>query len=217
MFAIIRGWRPVKTQYQPAEHLPAVFAEKSFANRMATANAISEQIWREQQLVSTRMTWNFSFQGFLALLFVYAGSNLEDLEKFLIQVILGIVGMLVTRSIWLAVEAAQAQSSRLKEHWISIFCDAPPAPSENLHCDIRSGAFPQPFSPPAGSRKGRGASTMICMILLCMWSALCLTSGGLALRDHLLSGKPAAASMKSHVGEPDVTRNSGDLTAPDAR
>lgn len=36
-------------------------AEVHFANRIELANAIAEQIWREQQLVSNRMQWNFTF------------------------------------------------------------------------------------------------------------------------------------------------------------
>ena len=175
-----RRWRLFrrsdKRDLGPETHQPAIFADASFANRMATANAIAEQIWREQQLVSTRMTWNFSFQAFLTALYVFSGSDLEGWQMLAIQLTLGLVGMSVAFSIWQAVLAAQAQSSRLKAHWTAEFCATPSAVSPDTGCNVQSGPFPQPFSMSSGSRKGRGASNWICGIIMGMWTVLCIIS-----------------------------------------
>jgi hypothetical protein len=145
-------------------------AEVHFANRIEVANAITEQIWREQQLVSNRMQWNFTFQAFLAGIYVFAGSNLDGWEEFLVQIVLAVVGLAVACFCLFGVIAAQKQSTRLKTHWANEFCKKPPKdPGE---CDITRGAFPQPFSKTEGSRRGRYASRGVCGALMGMWGAM---------------------------------------------
>ena len=141
--------------------------EDNFTNRMAVANAIAEQIWREQQLVSTRMTWNFTFQTFLAGIYVYAGANLAGAASISVQCTLALIGFLVTLFSLFGVVAAQKQSDRLKRHWVHEFCrsrDTKPG-----DCDISRGCFPQPFSTTKGSKTGRYASRGICALLMLMW------------------------------------------------
>lgn len=156
----------------PPEHKPKAIRAGAFADRMATANAIADQIWREQELVSTRMTWNFNFQTFLVGLFVFAGSSLDGGVRLATQTVIGGAGLLVIYSIYRAVRAAQEQSTRLKRHWINEFCKDWREITEPGTCNVVSGPFPQPFSMKHGSSKGRSASIHICVILGCMW--LCL-------------------------------------------
>ena len=141
-----------------------------YANRLQLFNAIAEQIWREQQLVSTRMRWNFTFQGFLAGIYVFASSNLDDLPRFLIQLVLSSVGFAVTVLSLFGVRAAQRQSTRLKEHWLVEF--HPDPPHDPGDCNIQGGAFPQPFSSSSGSISGRSSSIGVCYALMVMWVAM---------------------------------------------
>lgn len=143
-----------------------------YGERIQLFNAIAEQIWREQQLVSTRMQWNFTFQAFLAGIYVFAGSNLDDLARLSVQVILSVAGFLVALFCLWGVKAAQEQSTRLKKHWAFEFHKAPP--DEVGDCAIGQGAFPQPFSTSKGSRRGRFASRGVCRVLMGMWGAMLL-------------------------------------------
>ena len=143
---------------------------KDYTNRLQLFNVIAEQIWREQQLVSTRMQWNFTFQAFLAGIYVFAGSNLDDLPRFLVQMVLSLVGLAVTVLSLFGVRAAQRQSTRLKEHWLVEFHPDPPHYAGD--CNIQGGAFPQPFSSTSGSIWGRSSSIGVCFALIVMWAAM---------------------------------------------
>src|SRR5690349_9625059 len=118
--------------------------EGDYGNRIQLFNAIAEQIWREQQLVSNRMQWNFTFQAFLAGIYVFAVSDIEHWAQLGIPLVLSGVGFCVSWFCLSGVEAAQNQSTRLKEHWANEF--HPSRPNDVGDCDIRHGAFPQPFS-----------------------------------------------------------------------
>lgn len=149
--------------------------EHDFPNRIQIANAIAEQIWREQHLVSNRMQWNFTFQGFLGVIYVFAGANLDGWDKTLVQSALSILGFIVALFCLFGVMAAQKQSDRLKRHWTNEFCKV--APSELKKpgdCDITKGAFPQPFSRSKGSKRGRLASRGVCYALMGTWASLLL-------------------------------------------
>jgi len=149
----------------------ALADEPDYANRVGLYNAIAEQIWREQQLVSTRMQWNFTFQAFLAGIYVYAGSELDPWQGMLVQGVLCTTGFFVSLFCLLGVLAAQKQSSRLKEHWVAEF-HPHPHPMDAGDCDIKRGAFPQPFSSKSGSSRGRFASRGVCYALMFMWVML---------------------------------------------
>lgn len=144
--------------------------EKEFGSRLQLANSIAEQIWREQQLVSTRMQWNFTFQAFLAAIYVFAGSNLKNFEQLSVQIALAVVGFTVSLFCFWGIIAAQSQSTRLKKHWANEFCRSPP--DDPGLCQITRGAFPQPFSDTQNSRRGRYASRGVCIALMIMWFAL---------------------------------------------
>lgn len=142
-----------------------------FDERMAVHTALSEQIWREQNLVSVRMTWNLTFQGMLVAIYVFAGSQLEGRTSSIVQAILGLSGLAVGWAVFRGVAAAQDQSGRLKAHWVNEFG------REGMtvdNCDIKDGPFPQPFSPKGLSQQGRGASRGICYILIGLWVVLTL-------------------------------------------
>ncbi|ATQ43558.1 hypothetical protein [Caulobacter mirabilis] len=142
-----------------------------FEDRMAMHTAISEQIWREQNLVSQRMTWNFTFQGMLVAIYVFAGSSLDGRAGSAVQLVLGGAGILVCLAVLFSVVAAQNQSTRLKAHWVRAFC----APGTKVDdCDLQTGPFPQPFSPKTYSGWGRWASRGICIILCGLWVVLVL-------------------------------------------
>lgn len=145
--------------------------EKEYGDRIQLFNAIAEQIWREQQLVSTRMQWNFTFQGFLAGIYVFAGSSLDDVPRSLVQGVLSASGFLVALFCMFGVMAAQRQSTRLKRHWVTEFHQVP-RPADPGKSDIRRGAFPQPFSTSRGSISGRFASLGVCGVLMAMWLAM---------------------------------------------
>lgn len=144
--------------------------EPHFSNRLQVANSISEQIWREQTLVSTRMQWNFTFQAFLAGIYVFAGSSLDGWTKVLVQTVLALEGLCVSLFCLLGAIAAQRQSTRLKIHWMNEFHPMPPKdPGE---CNIVRGAYPQPFSDSKGSKIGRFASRGVCIAIMAMWLAM---------------------------------------------
>lgn len=171
--------------------------EIHFANRIQVANAIAEQIWREQQLVSNRMQWNFTFQAFLAGIYVFAGSNLSGPEEALVQSVLSVVGFVVTLFCLFGVIAAQNQSTRLKKHWMNEFCKNPP--KDPGDCDIMQGAFPQPFSKRGGSNRGRYTSRGVCWALMSMWGAMLLTT---ILVNFVLPRSAPSAKLACTVGVP---------------
>ncbi len=157
-----------------------------FTNRIQLANAIAEQIWREQQLVSNRMGWNMSAQTFLAAIYVFAGSQLHGGEELLVQFVLSMFGFVVALFTMFGVLAAQAQSTRLKRHWIREFHPDPDGLGkakdgeiEPGSCKIQQGAYPQPFSQAQGSWRGRFASRYLCVALMMMWGLMLGISVGL--------------------------------------
>ena len=145
--------------------------ELTFEHRMAMHTAFSEQIWREQNLVSLRMTWNLTFQGMLVAIYVFAGSSLHGWVSSAVQIALGSCGAMVCMAVFFSVIAAQNQSGRLKSHWVEEFCE--PGTVVDT-CDVLIGPFPQPFSPKTHSDRGRWASRGICIILGCLWVILVL-------------------------------------------
>lgn len=157
----------LQSSTKPASHFVLRSKEESYSNCMLLHNAISEQIWREQQLVSNRMQWNFSFQAFLAAIYVFSASNFQGLNELIFQAILCFVGGTVSYFCLQGVTAAQNQSSRLKEHWTKEF--SPAADGDYKKSDLKSGAFPQPFSDSKGSNRGRLASRGVCWVLIAMW------------------------------------------------
>jgi hypothetical protein len=166
-----------------SSHFPLSNSEFNFTNRILIANSIAEQIWREQQLVSNRMGWNFTSQGFFTAVYVFASSNPKSWKDLLIPVVLSVFGGVVAFCILCGVRAAQAQSDRLKRHWVHEFHSAPSClktdEKGNIdpgQCDIQRGAYPQPFSVGRGSHRGRYASRGVCYALMAMWIALLLST-----------------------------------------
>lgn len=145
----------------------------SLADRLSIANSIAEQIWREQQLVSTRMGWNFTSQGVLAAVYVYAGAELDGFEKLFGQLVIALTGVLITGFCFIAVLAAQNQSSRLKAHWINEFTPKSwNTASDRPEPNVKAGPFPQPFSLRMDSLKGRYASRYTCILICALWIML---------------------------------------------
>ncbi len=142
--------------------------ERHYERRLNLANALAEQIWREQQLVSTRMGWNFTFQGFLAAIYTFAGTGFAPYPAFATRLVLALVGFLVANFTLEGVRAAQRQSSRLKAHWHCEFTNHY-APRDHRDVNVCRGAFPQPFSSRQGSSQGRSASNNMCRLMMWMW------------------------------------------------
>jgi hypothetical protein len=195
-------WPPLPV---PDPQAPFTLSDEAtnYGNRIQLFTAIAEQIWREQQLVSTRMQWNFTFQAFLAGIYVFAGSNLDDLPRFLVQSVLGLVGLVVTVLSLFGVRAAQRQSTRLKEHWLLEF--HPDPPHEAGDCNICGGAFPQPFSSTNGSIWGRSSSIGVCYAMMAMWVAM------LGITVWMKAYPPATAGLGYSCQLKAATDNSGDL------
>lgn len=178
--------------------------DKLFDRRMLVHTAISEQIWREQQLVSTRVTWNLSFQGFMGVVYTFSASNPAGV---LIQIVVGLAGFTVSYFCYLGIKAAQLQSGKLKEHWINVFHR--PALLEGQECNLSNGAYPQPFSRNAGSSQGRRSSRRVCETLMVMWGVLELITALIhpeLLHPLDLVRSAAEATEKQSSGSNSITR-----------
>jgi hypothetical protein len=198
------GGRTMTTSQQPPEltlTATRTFDALTFDQHMAVHTALSEQIWREQNLVSIRMTWNLTFQGMLVAIYVFAGSSLDGFASSAVQISLGVCALAVSVATYLSVIAAQNQSDRLKENWVEAFCDPKPKVED---CNVRSGHFPQPFSSKTHSRFGRSASRGICWILGALWFALIVISGVNLWVTGADDGEEPACTVSAKAASPGV-------------
>jgi len=126
-----------------SEHNPKPDQEDD-ERRFKVAKEVAEQIWREQQLTNSRMTWNLTFQSFMLTAFtVTFGQNNDPTLALLLRASVCIAGIAVA---WLtreAVLASQRQRDFLKGIWHSLH------PDPDLH------AYPRPFAESRESARGR--------------------------------------------------------------
>jgi hypothetical protein len=131
---------------------------------------IAEQIWREQQLTSNRMTWNLTFQGFLFAAFsvvsVTSFTSVTSLvaipgaSRMFLQLVIALGGIAVGQATKHSIRASQLQRDYMKEIWRKLY--NPPTLA----------SYPRPFSVNLESDRGRHSATMIIRTILCMWTAL---------------------------------------------
>jgi hypothetical protein len=142
-----------------------------FDKKLAIANAIAEQISREQNLVSNRMTWNLTFQGFMIAAFaLVAAAELTQPAKILLEVAISVAGAVVATVTISGVAAAQKQSDYLKaefrHHFMAI------SPTTGKEETLPDFPYPRPFSVRQGSEKARNTSKVILIVLAVMWCVL---------------------------------------------
>lgn len=133
------------------------------------AEEAAEQIWREQQLTGSRLSWNLTFQGFLFAAYgiVFARSPVAPLVTYLLWTLAG-AGIIVAVATYLSVHASQIQRDYLKRIWEKLYRD-------ELQHDAPEGSdpiarfYPRYFSIGPVSSKGRGAPIVILGTVGCMW------------------------------------------------
>jgi hypothetical protein len=122
---------------------------------------IAEQIWREQQLTSNRMTWNLTFQGFLFAAFSVTNLiAIPSASRMFLQLVIALGGISVGQATKHSIRASQLQRDFMKEIWRRLY--NPPTPA----------SYPRPFSVNLESERGRHSATTIIRTTLCMWTAL---------------------------------------------
>lgn len=125
-----------------------------------TAEAIAEQVWREQQLSSMRMTWNLSFQGLAMAAFVLTmRPDIQIAQKLVVQLLIAMSGAVVAIATLVNVRASQEQRDRLRQSW------------ERLNASNDPLAFPCPFSEKRGSSRARTATQGILWTATALWIA----------------------------------------------
>jgi hypothetical protein len=132
--------------------------------KFKVAKEIAEQIWREQQLTGSRMTWNLTFQTFLVAAFVvtFGQQNINAHFAALLRIAVCTTGFsvaLVTRA---SVQASQEQRDYLKRLWSKLYS----------HPDIYG--YPRPFAEYQHSEAGRRTPAKILLALLILWIAFAL-------------------------------------------
>jgi hypothetical protein len=160
-------------------------------NQLSNLHAhIAEQIWREQTLVSNRLSWNLTFQGFMIAGFaLVATSQYSAPDQRTIQLIVTGAGFVVSFSTFLGILAAQRQSSFLKKKWIKVFNSEDDIDDPNNH-----EFYPRPFSDSIGSKLGRFHPLIICFALCAMWLALGFIAWG---NSHALTTQPPISTQNA--------------------
>lgn len=127
-------------------------------DRRFLAEFISNQIEVEQNLSSSRMTWNLTFQGFtIAGYALLATADGASPARFWMQFLVASVSIVIAFATWRGITASQQQRAYLRRTWTET--------GLNQH-------FPQPFSAPSGSRLGRSPPVWMCCSLIVMWLVL---------------------------------------------
>ena len=87
-------------------------------------DALSDQIKREDKLVSNRVSWFLASQGFLfAAAAVVINSDLESCQKIYAAKFIATFGCLISISVLIGVIGAQFSLIKLKERWDGIESD----------------------------------------------------------------------------------------------
>jgi hypothetical protein len=133
---------------------------------------VAEQLWREQQLTGSRMTWNLTFQGFtLAAFVVTFGQTIDAHFAVLLRIAVCVAGAMVAFWTYSAVLASQEQRSYLKKIWYKL-CQP------DLLVEPDEYAYPRPFARDKHSKLGRRAPARILLTLMALWTIfLCLAVG----------------------------------------
>jgi hypothetical protein len=126
--------------------------------RFAYAQAVAEQIWREQTLTNNRMNWNLVFQGFMIASFATLAVATPTPALVIMQAVTAVAGLLVAAFTWLGLGASERQRAFLK----GLFNELAKQPLN----------FPRPFSEGAGSLAGRAPAHGALLALMVMWIGL---------------------------------------------
>ena len=130
------------------------------------ATYVAEQLAAERELVSTRLNWNLTFQGFMIASYaLVATAEASEPARLIIQSAITISGFIVAAATLAGVLAASRQSDYLKKHWVRVMGE------ESI--------YPRPFSTGSGSRIGRLPPRVICAALMLMWCVLQIAGMGL--------------------------------------
>jgi hypothetical protein len=142
---------------QEAERKSA--AEKEERN-FKIGKEVAEQIWREQQLTGSRMTWNLTFQSFMLASFVLTfGQSVDATFALVLRTAICVASFVVALVTKSSVLASQEQRDYLKTIWRGIY----PEPDPGLF------AYPRPFAGYKHSQLGRRAPAKILSVLLFLW------------------------------------------------
>ena len=127
---------------------------------------VAEQLAAERDLISSRLNWNLTFQGFMIASYaLVATAAASQPAKHVIQSAITISGFIVAAATLAGVVAASRQSDYLKKHWFRVIGE------ESI--------YPRPFSKGAGSKIGRLPPRVICGALMLMWCVLQVAGMGL--------------------------------------
>lgn len=149
------------------------------------AKEVAEQIWREQQLTSSRMTWNLTFQSFmLAAMTVTFVQAADPVLAVALRLSVSIAGLVVAGVTLQAVKASAVQRNDLKEIWKKLYQPHPDA-TVDLY------AYPRPFANDRHSKRARRSPANIVYALLFLWVVFIV----LAVVNYLESD-PRAAKLR---------------------
>ena len=131
--------------------------DRSEAGQVAAA--VAAQLAAERELVSARLNWNLTFQGFMIASYaLVATAQASEPARQIIQSAITISGFVVAGATLVGVLAASRQSDYLKNHWMRVLGE--------------DSVYPRPFSASGGSRLGRLPPRVICIALMAMWCVL---------------------------------------------
>ncbi len=138
--------------------------DQDWEKKFKVAEAIAEQICRQQQLTSFRMTWNLTFQGFLIAAFALSlssglpgfSSSPDATLKFGFQIIIGLAGGLVAWATMLSLYASRLQ----RDHGRELL--------DRLYSQLDQYSYPRPEA----SRRARYAAIIIPWTLISIWAGL---------------------------------------------
>jgi len=126
--------------------------------RFKLANIAAEQLWREQQLTSSRMGWNLQFQGFLFAAFIFSfGSSVPRQFGTDIRLVIAISGSIISGATFFSVRASQLQRDFMKKIWMDLY------PTPGLS------SYPRPFAQKGISKAGRYAPNFILFTIIGVW------------------------------------------------
>ena len=132
--------------------------DKDDERRFRAGKEVAEQIWREQQLTNSRMTWNLTFQSFMLAAFILTfGQNNDARFGLALRLVICVAGFFVALVTRWSVIASQNQRDFLKGIWSGLY------PTPDLY------AYPRPFAEYQHSLLGRRAPAKILSALMSLW------------------------------------------------
>ncbi|CAL4867096.1 hypothetical protein MMA231_01346 [Asticcacaulis sp. MM231] len=161
-----------------------------FEQKLAIANTIAEQIFREQSLTANRMNWNLTFQGFMIAAFaLVAAAELTQPARIWLEVAICVAGSVVAGVTIVGIRAAQTQSSYLKNEFRRQFML-----NEFVKPDF---PYPRPFSADRNSKNARFVSISILGVLILMWVSLL----SVVVYEHSTSPRPVSNAISIKTTE----------------